>query len=180
MTTAPLNAQQDQERKTFQVLVTELQEQLVRQHKTLHGADLSKLANTMARVAPDAEPHNEMDRLVGPFYSTAALQEWLGISRQALDQRARARKLLGCLTTDRVRVYPAWQFTDKGEVISGLKQVLPVLASGVDAPWTWALWLVSVLPGELDGLSPAEWLALGRDPMPVIILARQDAAVWAA
>ncbi len=179
MSVMPLDSQPPEETERVQALMAELQGELHRQHKTLHGANLSNLAKTMARVAPDAEPRNEMDRLVGPFYSTASLEEWLGISRQALDQRVRARKLLGCMATDRVRLYPSWQFTDRGLVIPGLDRVLPVLAAGVDAPWTWALWLVSAIPDELEGLSPAEWLAKGRDPVPVITLARQDAAIWA-
>lgn len=161
-------------------LVSQLREALERQHKTLQGANIAELANHLARVAPDAEPKNEMDQLVGPFYSTSILESWLGISRQAIDQRVKSRKLLACMTPDKVRLYPAWQFADTGETIPGLARILTILASGVDAPWTWAMWMVSKLPDELDGLSPAEWLTRGRDINTVATLATHDAAAWAA
>jgi hypothetical protein len=161
-------------------LVRELRTELIRQHKTLQGADIKWMASTVARVALDVEPQNEMDQLVGPFYDTATLESWLGISRQAIDQRVKARKLLACMTPDKVRLYPVWQFTDTGQTIPGLTLVLPILASGVNAPWTWAMWMVSKLPYELDGLSPAEWLTRGRDVAAVATLATQDASAWAA
>ncbi|MDQ6752793.1 MAG: hypothetical protein M3017_05155 [Actinomycetota bacterium] len=170
----------DAEANGFDTLTSKLRTELARQRKTLNGVNISLLANSMARIAPDEEPRNKLDELVGPFYGTASLERWLGISRQALDQRVRAKKMLGCMTPDRVRLYPVWQFTDKGTVIPGMDVILPVLASGVDAPWSWALWLVSETEEDLEGMSPAEWLAAGRDVLPVLTLARHDAAVWAA
>jgi hypothetical protein len=76
-------------------------------------------------------------------------------------------------------VYPAWQFTEDGTTVPHLAEVLGVLRAGTDSPWTQALWLCA--PAEyLDGSTPAEWLAAGRDPAPVLLAARADAARWAA
>lgn len=77
-------------------------------------------------------------------------------------------------------IYPVWQFQDDGELLPGLPAVLEVLASGINDGWTWALWLQTVVPGELDGKTVTEWLRDGGDVEPVLQLAANDAAAWAA
>jgi hypothetical protein len=138
--------------------------------------DPDQVAQRMAAVLPTAEPY---DSVCGPFYDTAGLVAWLGLSRQAVHHRAKAGLVLGCPTEDGRTVYPAWQFTEDGTTIPHLAEVLGALRAGTDSPWTQALWLCAPAE-ELDGSTPAEWLAAGNDAAPVLVAARADAARWAA
>lgn len=123
---------------------------------------------------------NPMMDSVGPFYDAAALQRWLGATRQNLEKWSRALRILACKTGDSHLLYPIWQFRQDGTVISGYTEVLTVLAQGTASPWTWALWLTSKVDDELKGMSPAEWLSDGRPLAPVLTMAASDAADWAA
>jgi hypothetical protein len=139
-------------------------------------ADPTTVADSMVAALPSAHP---FDTMAGPFYDTAALIAWLGITRQALHQRVRGSQVLACRTADGHTVYPAWQFTASGQPITGLAEVLAVLVDAADDAWTVAIWLRT--PSEdLGGLSAADWLAEGRDPAPVLAAARADGARWAA
>ena len=69
-------------------------------------------------------------------------------------------------------VAAAQQFRADGAIVPHLAAVLHALAGGVDDPWTWALWLAARDPGGFDGLSAYEWLAVGRDPAPLLAEAR--------
>jgi hypothetical protein len=138
--------------------------------------DPDKVAERMAAVLPTPEPY---DSVCGPFYDTAGLVTWLGLSRQAVHHRAKAGLVLGCKTADGRTVYPAWQFTEEGATIPYLAEVLGVLRAGTDSPWTHALWL-GAPANDLDGSTPAEWLTAGNDPARVLAAARADAARWAA
>lgn len=82
----------------------------------------------------------------------------LGVTRQAVDKRRRAGKLLG-LTTGRYGYrYPAWQFTNSG-VVPGLQEVLAVLAPHDE--WMQAAFLVGENP-RLDGRKPIDLLNAGK------------------
>jgi len=84
--------------------------------------------------------------------------EVLGISRQAVDKRRRAGKLIG-LTTGRYGYrYPVWQFTEAG-VIPGLEDVLIVLASHDE--WMQAAFLLGENP-RLNSKTPIELLKAGE------------------
>lgn len=134
--------------------------------------DPQQIAERAAALIPIPHPYAQL----GPFYPTSAVVKWLGLTRQALDQRVRARKMLGCPTSDGgQRVYPVWQFTDGGQVIPQLAEVLDALHEGIDDPWTWATWLAAPVPGRFDGMPAHRWLAEGRDAEPVLIEARRTA-----
>jgi hypothetical protein len=159
--------------------VTErLGEALRAAHADLRSVDVSRLVSSMMRVVPGRSESNELADRIGPFYDTGGLTTWLGKSRQAIDKQVHAGKLLACLATDRVRLYPTWQFTENGELIPGLRDVLGALHTGTQDGWTQAIWLLTPTP-ELDGTA-LEWLTSRRDPSPVIEMARDDAAVWAS
>ena len=51
----------------------------------------------------------------------------LGISRQAVDKRRRQGKLIGISRGKHGYLYTAWQFTDSGEILTGLESVLTTL-----------------------------------------------------
>ena len=108
----------------------------------------------------------------GPFYETDGARAALGgVSKQAVSQRVRERRLLGLRLAadgsgrDRL-VYPVWQF--RPGVLRKLPAVLE--AAGFDprrpvTGWTIAAWLTS--PDErVGGLAPVELLEAGHlDPV---------------
>jgi hypothetical protein len=130
----------------------------------------------MAAVLPLGHVYDEIS---GPFYDTAGLTRWLGISRQALHQKATRHALLACPLDDGGVVYPTWQFLPNGATIPALTEVLATLAAGTDDAWMIALWMQA--PNEqLDGRRPSEWLREGRDRQEVIEIARSVASRWRA
>jgi hypothetical protein len=140
-------------------------------------SDVEQLVERMFKLIPAPHPY---DGQVGPFYETAVLAEWLGVSRQALNQRIATRSLLGCPTADGVRAYPVWQFQADGTTLPHLTAVLTELARGSGDPWVWATWLTARVPGEFGGRPAWQWLQAGKDPAPVLAAARGDAARWAS
>ena len=138
--------------------------------------DPERIADAMVAALPLG---HVFDEVAGPFYDTAGLSRWLGISRQALHQKVTRRAILACPLADGGVVYPTWQFLDSGATIPSLAEVLATLAQGTDDAWMIALWMRA--PSEhLDGDPPSEWLREGRDPQRVIAMARQVASSWAA
>lgn len=115
------------------------------------------------------------NEILGPSYSTTQVAKICGgISRQALADRRERRTILGLKTTDGIVVYPTFQFDEKNRVLRGLPEVLQCFR-GVDVDdWTLAGWLVSPLRA-LGSRSVVEWLRLGKELGPALVLA-QDAA----
>jgi hypothetical protein len=160
-----------------ELLLSSVVSALSRRLQSLSEEDLAQIdprqvAERAAALIPTSHPFAQL----GPFYPTRAVTKWLGITRQALDQRVRARKMLGCPTADGgQRVYPVWQFTADGQAIAHLPAVLDTLHEGIDDPWTWATWLAAPVPGRFDGMPAHQWLAEGRDAEPVLTEARRTA-----
>jgi hypothetical protein len=82
----------------------------------------------------------------------------LGISRQAVDKRRRAGKLIGLTLGRRGYVYPVWQFS-QGGTLPGLEEVLTELR-GHD-PWMQTIFLLSENT-RLSGLVPLHELRHGH------------------
>lgn len=82
----------------------------------------------------------------------------LGISRQAVDKRRRAGKLIGLTLGRRGYVYPVWQFS-QGGTLPGLEEVLTELR-GHD-PWMQTIFLLSENT-RLSGLAPLHELRHGH------------------
>ena len=138
--------------------------------------DPEEIADAMAAVLPLGHVYDEIS---GPFYDTTGLTRWLGISRQALHQKAARHAILACPLEDGGVVYPTWQFLSNGATIPALVDVLSALAASTDDTWMIALWMQA--PSEhLDGQRPSEWLRDGGDPERVISLGRGIAARWRA
>lgn len=136
--------------------------------------DPDDIAEAMAAVLPLGHVYDEIS---GPFYDTAGLTRWLGISRQALHQKVARRAVLACPLADGGNVYPAWQFLENGATIPALGEVLVVLSEGTNDPWMIALWMQAP-SHDLDGHPPSEWLRSGGDPQRVVTMARDVAARW--
>ena len=82
----------------------------------------------------------------------------LGISRQAVDKRRRAGKLIGLTLGRRGYVYPVWQFS-QGGTLPGLEEVLTELR-GHD-PWMQVIFMLSENT-RLGGLAPLHELRHGH------------------
>ncbi|OBI56028.1 XRE family transcriptional regulator [Mycobacterium sp. E787] len=138
--------------------------------------DAEAIAEAMVAALPLGHVFDEVS---GPFYDTAGLARWLGVSRQALHQKIARHALLACPLADGGVVYPVWQFLESGATIPSLGEVLTTLAQGTDDAWMMALWMRAP-SDQLDGERPSEWLREGCDPERVIAMAREVAAGWRA
>jgi hypothetical protein len=115
---------------------------------------LEDVANLMVASLPET---NDLDAGVGPFYDTAGLVKWLGITRQAIFQRVRSGTLLGVQSSDGHWMYPSFQFTDKGEPLPRLREVVGAINPGNTDAWGTAIWLNYPM-SKLGGSTPAEAL----------------------
>jgi hypothetical protein len=127
---------------------------------------LDPLAGAVARAA---EARTALVEAAGGFLSAEATARLLGITRQAVDKRRAARRLLG------IRVagdwhYPAAQFSE-GETVPGLDAVLAAMAEA--GPWSVLDFLLSP-DDSLGGATPLDTLRAGRpDPLRRLLAARE-------
>lgn len=139
-------------------------------------ADVDALAERMLAALPTVK--HEADALIGPFYDTASLANWRGVTRQAIHKATQKRDLIGLKIGDGTRVFPAFQFGRSGQPLPHLRQVLDLIdRDGID-PWGSALWLNTVAD-EFGGTTAADALRDGRIE-PVLIAARRAAHAWHA
>src|SRR5688572_10117390 len=73
----------------------------------------------------------------GGILTTERVAALLGLSRQAVDKRRRAGRLLALVTGRRGYLYPAWQFGREGP-LPGQEEILGAF-DGAD-PWVQAAW----------------------------------------
>lgn len=132
-----------------------------------------QIVDRMLASLPGAHP---ADRKLGPFYDTAGLVGWLGLSRQRIHTLARSGRILALKTADGELVYPAFQFAADRSLLPGLAKVLAVLERGTASRWQHALWLNT--PDD-DGTTAVATLRAGRVD-DVLAEASRDAAGWAA
>lgn len=121
---------------------------------------------------------NPLAEIIGPCYREASLVRLLQWAPEELATAVTAFDVLELVTEDDVRLYPTFQFDD-GRPVAHLADVLKVLHSGVDSPWTWAQWLNTPLvthDGE-DLPTNIDRLRAGQVD-DVLLEARHDAYVW--
>jgi hypothetical protein len=94
----------------------------------------------------------------GGALSAEQVAESLGITRQAVEKRRRAGKLIGLTTVRHGYRYPAWQFSDSG-TLPGLEDVLGVLAPHDE--WMQTAFFVARNP-RLNDRTPIEILKAGE------------------
>jgi hypothetical protein len=100
----------------------------------------------------------ELLRREGGTWTVDQVAAHLGLSRQAVDKRRRAGKLIGLNVGRRGYAYPAWQFGQDG-VILGLEAALTSLS--IHDPWMRAAFFLSGDP-RLDGATPLDELRRGN------------------
>ena len=155
-------------------------EDLRAQGRSLDLADVEELADRMLAALPTVHP---LDQPLGPFYDTAGLVAWLGISRQALFDRVRRGTVLACRTSDGHLVYPSLQFGRNGAVRPGVVEAVGAFTRrGVDG-WSVGAWLTTPTP-VFGWQSAIDYLVVHRSsPTAVRWVAERaasDAAAWAA
>src|SRR6476661_7930268 len=148
--------------------------------RTLDLGDVDELADRMVAALPTVHP---LDQPLGPFYDTAGLVAWLGISRQALFDRVRRGTVLACRTSDGHLLYPSLQFGRTGLVRQGVQEAVGVFTRrGVDG-WSIGAWLTTP-SAAFDGHSAVDYLVVHRSSAAAIgrvtEVAAADAAAWTA
>jgi hypothetical protein len=129
------------------------------------------LAERMVAAVPQPSPWRDL----GPFYTTRAVCQLLGgVTRQAVEDRRRRRRILALRTADGTWVYPAFQFGADNRVLPGLPDVLAALAQARVSEWTVASMLTTPQPA-LGGRSIVEHLRAERPIEPVLELCRAAA-----
>lgn len=94
----------------------------------------------------------------GGTYNSTEVAELLGVQRQAVNKRVKARALLALERGKHGFVYPAFQFVD-GDTLPGLPEVLRSLDPTID-PWMTLAFFLN-RNAALDGLTPLEALRRG-------------------
>ena len=154
------------------------EELLARLQQRLADIDIASLgpldavADKMIASMPEAGA--SWSQVIGPVYSSAGLQRWLGITRQAISQHVASNRILRLTTADDVHVFPAFQFSAAGARLPHLKDILEILATGIPDPWTWATWLNAP---DADRVTNAERMRLGNWQF-VAQLALADSGAW--
>lgn len=115
-------------------------------------------------------------RHLGPLLNTSQVADLLGVgTRQAVNDRVRRRRILAFPTGERDLAYPAFQFDDRGAPYPALAPVLEAFATARLSPLTTSSWFVTP-QAQLDGDTPAGWLAEGGDSELLVVAARRSAA----
>jgi aminoglycoside/choline kinase family phosphotransferase len=131
------------------------------------GADLARVAATRATL----------EAAVGGYVSVAEAVKILGVgSRQAVHQRI-ARGTLLAIDVAGQTVLPTYQF-DGEHVRSEFVQAAKLLARAGLSEIAVVSWFVTRQP-ELEGSTPAEWIAAGQDAALVYDAARHTAGTLA-
>jgi hypothetical protein len=97
----------------------------------------------------------------GGLLSAAEAAHLLGLTRQAIEKRRRAGRLLSVSLGRRGYRYPAFQFAG-GRTLPGLERVLAAL--GGRDPWTQVSFFLNGR-SDLDGRSPVELLQPAQGPL---------------
>ena len=119
-----------------------------------------------AKAAEAVVASARWSRLVGDRIDTSEASRVLGITRQALSKRQASGSLLG-LPGHNTTWYPTWQLDIENESIRPeVRDIIgafrDALGEGAD-PFLIASWASTAQHEDLNGLSPAEWLADGKD-----------------
>lgn len=154
-------------------------DELARQGRSLRSLGaLDDLAARMVAALPSVHP---WDTAIGPFYDTAGLMLWLGVTRQALADRERRGTLLACRTADGHLVYPVLQFGRNGQVRPGVVDAVGILKRAGADGWAVGAWLTTPT-AAFDGDSAVDYLVVHRSSKDAVdrvkAVAAADAAAW--
>ena len=119
-----------------------------------------------AKAAEEVVASARWSQLVGDRIDTTEAVRVLGITRQALSKRQASGSLLG-LPGHNTTWYPTWQLDAENKAIRPeVRDIIgafrDALSEGAD-PFLIASWASTAQHEDLNGLSPAKWLADGKD-----------------
>lgn len=156
------------------------QAELRAQGRDLDLSEVDELADRMLAALPTVHP---LDEPLGPFYDTAGLVAWLGVSRQALFDRVRRGTVLACRTSDGHLLYPSLQFGRAGQVRPGVQEAVGAFTRRDIDGWTIGAWLTTP-SAVFEGHSAVDYLVVHRSSSSAVRwvaqCAAEDAARWAA
>ncbi|MBP2293239.1 hypothetical protein [Azospirillum rugosum] len=118
---------------------------------------VAELDPTAALLAAGAKAKQDLLERAGGALGVNAVATLLGITRQAVDKRRRAHRLIA-IPQGQDYAYPAAQFVEGG-LVPGLDRALAGMP--IQDPWMRLEWLLTG-DDELDGASPLEALKAGR------------------
>lgn len=129
-----------------------------------------------ARVASVVPVVNSLAQAVGPVYRQSGLAKACGLTRQAVNDWVRNRRVLALTTSDDVVLIPAFQFDRHLRPWRGIDQVLAILTPDVVDEWTLASWLTAP-QATLNGESVIDRIASG-DVTSAVKLAEAARRRW--
>jgi hypothetical protein len=122
------------------------------------AAPVIETATIDAARAAGIEARDQLLTAQGGSWPVERVAKYLGLTRQAVDKRRKANKLVGLAMGRHGYLYPSWQFNRNG-TLPGLENVLGGLHR--HDPWSQVIFLLS--PNDrLDGVAPLEALRKGR------------------
>ncbi|MGQ0571516.1 MAG: hypothetical protein ACT4P5_18595 [Armatimonadota bacterium] len=122
------------------------------------AAPATDTATMDAARAAGIEARDQLLTAQGGSWPVERAAKYLGLTRQAVDKRRRANKLIGLAVGRHGYLYPVWQFSRNGTV-PGLEDVLGALSR--HDPRSQVIFMLS--PNDrLDGVNPLEALQKGQ------------------
>ena len=125
-----------------------------------------EILRELERIEPLASPYmrgwlaqKDLLKRAGGTMSSEQIAQTLGVSRQAVDKRRQAGKLIAIPQGQHRFVYPACQFGERGGTVEGLEEMLAQL--GERDSWMQLTFLLSP-NADLDGHSPLDLLRTGK------------------
>lgn len=136
--------------------------------------DPDSLAELMTGLVPGA---GEFSSVIGPVYSTRALETMWGITRVAVSKRVRSSQLFA-LKIEGQNVFPLFQF-DQDQVRSEVVAVAHRMLSPSADPWAVAAWLCTSDSSDPRGGTFLELLRSPAEAVRVMSTAISTAERWA-
>lgn len=106
-------------------------------------------------------PDQYWDAHIGPFYDARGVQDVTRLTEPALDATVAAGDILSVSTTDGTELFPVFQFSERGELLPALAQVIRLLTPVTDDLWDIALWL-NTRSRDFEGNTAAQILRSGK------------------
>ncbi len=109
----------------------------------------------------------EYGKMVASSLTSAQAAEHLGVSTSRIRQRTDAKTLYS-VNTPKGRVYPSWQFSEKGGTVPGLEEVFPLLRDDAHPIGIQRFFLTpqndleDTIQDKLILFNPINWLATGH------------------
>ncbi len=148
------------------MLVDAFHERLTDARHVVEEISADEASELGAKAAEEVVASARWSKLVGDRIDTSEASRVLGVSRQALSKRQSSGSLLG-LPGHNTTWFPTWQLDIENESIRPeVRDIIgafrDALGEGAD-PFLIASWASTAQHEDLNGLSPAKWLADGKD-----------------